>query len=136
MAEDQAEPQRFKFYVSLTWDDWPEGGSFAEAVWATDGAQAERTFHAYELRRRGGYLCVQCWLKHPTRNAYTREPNCMVVVRFRAAARARAGIPSGADTINDFPFSLLCATCGAGLGDVYKNSVRRFERLLKGGANG
>ena len=42
MAEDQAKPQRFKFYVSLTWDDWPEGGSFAESVWAANETEAER----------------------------------------------------------------------------------------------
>ena len=30
-----------RFYVTLTWDDWPEGGSYGDIVEAKDEAEAE-----------------------------------------------------------------------------------------------
>lgn len=30
-----------RFYVTLTWDDWPEGGSFGTVVEATNAEEAE-----------------------------------------------------------------------------------------------
>ena len=101
-----------------------------DRVWAMAAGltlPAERTFGAAELKRRAPSLCVLCWHRRPTRpTRYKNEPNCLVTVQSRANRW----------DAHNFPFSLLCATCGAGLGDVHKNSVRRFERLLKGEANG
>ncbi len=31
-----------RFYVTMTWDDWPEGGSFGTVVEAADHSEAER----------------------------------------------------------------------------------------------
>lgn len=33
--------KRTEFYVTLTWDDWPEGGSFGTTVMALDYEEAE-----------------------------------------------------------------------------------------------
>lgn len=38
-APEQPEPRRF--YVSMTWDDWPEGGSYGTTVLALDHEAAE-----------------------------------------------------------------------------------------------
>lgn len=35
-----------RFYVSLTWDDWPEGGSFGTVVDAINYDEAERKARA------------------------------------------------------------------------------------------
>ena len=31
-----------RFYVTMTWDDWPEGGSYGDIIEAPDHASAEK----------------------------------------------------------------------------------------------
>ena len=38
---DKERPQLKRFYVSMTWDDWPEGGSYGTVVKAMDHEEAQ-----------------------------------------------------------------------------------------------
>lgn len=51
-----------KFYISLTWDNWPEGGSYGTTLWANDAeeavASARWEMAANRAEERG--LCWHC----------------------------------------------------------------------------
>ncbi len=55
-----SEPQ--KFYVSLTWDDWPEGGSYGTLLMAIDYVEAEKLarLEMARLRAEEQGLCYHC----------------------------------------------------------------------------
>lgn len=48
----EAKPLR-KYYVTMTWDDWPEGGSYGTVVEAEDYGDAIRLCHAEMAASRG-----------------------------------------------------------------------------------
>ncbi len=39
--ESTSSPEKYRFYVTMTWDDWPDGGSYGTIVLAESHDQAE-----------------------------------------------------------------------------------------------
>lgn len=46
LVEGAAEPEFTTFYVTATWDNWPEGGSYGEVVQANSDNEAEEAIMA------------------------------------------------------------------------------------------
>jgi hypothetical protein len=42
-----------RYYVTMTWDDWPEGGSYGDIVWASGYDDAEKQVVAGMIESRG-----------------------------------------------------------------------------------
>lgn len=57
-------PQRegmTRFYVSMTWDNWPEGGTYGDIIWATGYDDAKEQVIQGMINSRGGADYREDW---------------------------------------------------------------------------